>query len=117
MAAATDVHRVRAIVKPFCTAFTRSALHTEFRLSWGSPNYPGVLAIADIGRTRLYMVRSLDREGRGGGPVRHANSPTCSDTLVFDPATYPAFAGPGSRGSAGLLGKGEVAVGGDVGSF
>ena len=89
------------------TAFTRSALHTEFRA--GVTELPGVLAIADIGRTRLYMVRSLDEKGEvvDQAPREFAY---LLDTLVFDPATYPAFAGPGAE-VLGLLGKGEVVLG------
>ena len=89
------------------TAFTRSALHTEFRA--GVTELPGVLAIADIGRARLYMVRSLDEKGEvvDQAPREFAY---LLDTLVFDPATYPAFAGPGAE-VLGLLGKGEVVLG------
>ena len=89
------------------TAFTRSEFQMEFRQ--GVADLPGVLAIADIGRARLYMVRSRDEKGAVVDQAPNEFS-YLLDALVFDPDTYPAFAGPGAEILA-QLGVGEIVLG------
>jgi len=96
-----------ADIETVLTAFTRSEFKMEFRQ--GVAELPGVLAIADIGRARLYMVRSRDENGAVVDQAPKEFS-YLLDALVFDPATYPAFAGPAADILA-QLGDGEIVLG------
>ncbi len=89
------------------TASTRAELNGEFRK--GVAGIPGVLSMTDVGRLRVYLVRTRDAQG---SVVDQAPRDFfyALDAMVFDPASYPPFVGAPGDPLTGL-GEGEVVLG------
>lgn len=90
------------------TASTRSELRDTFRDDVSG--VPGVLAIADVGRQRVYFTHSWDA---AGAVVDHARPGFffALDALVFDPSSYSALLGAEAGQALADLGDGDVLLG------
>lgn len=88
-------------------ASTRAELNGELRQ--GVAGIPGVLSITDVGRLRVYLVRTRDAQG---AVVDEAPREFfyALDAMVFDPASYPQFVGAAAQPLSGLS-EGEVVLG------